>query len=170
MPPPGNLPNLGTELRSHTLHVDSSLSEPSGKKLSKNFTFILPEIFSTSTIFGPWWKCKLVYSSILPCMLTISLSVLLVSHWISPNYTLKPLFSSVQLLTHVLLFATPWTTACQTSLSITNSQSLLKLMSIESVMSSNHLILCHPLYLLPSIFPSIRVFSDESVLRIRWPK
>ena len=66
--------------------------------------------------------------------------------------------------------ATPWTTACQASLSITSSQSLLKLMSIKSVMPSNHLILCHPLLLLTSIFPSITVFSDESVLRIRWPK
>ena len=65
---------------------------------------------------------------------------------------------------------TPWTEACQASLSITNSWSLLKLMSIESVMPSNHLILCHPLLLLPSIFPSIRVFSNESVLRTRWPK
>ena len=75
-------------------------------------------------------------------------------------------FSSVQLLSHVWLFATPWTAARQVSLSITNSRSLLKLMSIESVMPSNHLILCHPL-LLPSIFPSIRVFSNESVLHIR---
>ena len=66
--------------------------------------------------------------------------------------------------------ATPWTAALQASLSITNSQNLLKLMSIESVMPSNHLILCHSLLLLPSIFPSIRVFSNESVLRIRWPK
>ena len=79
-------------------------------------------------------------------------------------------FSSVQSLSHVWLFATPWTAAFQASLSITNSQSLLKLMSIESVMPSNHLILYHPLLLLPSIFPSIRVFSNESVLRIRWPK
>ena len=79
-------------------------------------------------------------------------------------------FSSVQLLSRVRLFATPWTTACQASLSITNSQSLPKLMSIESVMPSNHLILCHPLLLLPSIFPSIRVFSNESALRIRWPE
>ena len=78
-------------------------------------------------------------------------------------------YSSVQLLCRVRLFATPWTAACQTSLSITNSWSLLKFMSIDSVMPSNHLILCHPL-LLPSAFPSIRVFSDESVLRIRWPK
>ena len=80
------------------------------------------------------------------------------------------LIKSVQLLSHVQLFVTPWTAACQASLSITNSQSLIKLMSIKSVMPSNHLILCHPLLLLLSIFPSIRVFSSESVLRIRWPK
>ena len=79
-------------------------------------------------------------------------------------------FSSVQSLSCVQLFATPWTAACQASLSITNSQSLLKLMSIELVKPSNPLILCHPLLLLPSIFPSIRVFSSESVLHIRWPK
>ena len=81
-----------------------------------------------------------------------------------------PQFSSVQLLSHVWLFATPWTTAHQASLSITNSQSLPELMSIESVMPSNHLILCCPLLLLPSVFCSIRVFSNESALRIRWPK
>ena len=80
------------------------------------------------------------------------------------------LFSSVQLLSHVWLFATPRTAAYQGSLSITNSWSLLKLMSIELVISSNHLILCHPLLLLPSVFPSIRAFSNESVLHIRWPK
>ena len=80
------------------------------------------------------------------------------------------MFSSVQLLSHVQLFATSWTAACQASLSIANSWSLLKLMSIESVMPSNQLILCHPLLFLPSIFPSIRVFSNQSVLRIRWPK
>ena len=79
-------------------------------------------------------------------------------------------FNSVQSLSRVRLFVTPWTTAHQASLSITNSWSLLKLMSIESVMPSIHLILCHPLLLLPSIFPSIRVFSNESVLHIRWPK
>ena len=78
--------------------------------------------------------------------------------------------ASVQSLSCVCLFVTPWTTARQASLSITNSRSLLKLMSIESVMPSNHLILCHPLLLLPSIFPSIRVLSNESVLRVRWPK
>ena len=76
----------------------------------------------------------------------------------------------VQSLSHVQFFATPWTVACQASLSITNSWSLLKLMSFESVMPSNHLILCHPLFLLPSVFPSIRVFSNELALCIRWPK
>ena len=78
-------------------------------------------------------------------------------------------FSSVQSFSHVWLFATPWTAAHQPSLSITNSWSLLKLMSIKSVMPSNHLILCCPLLLLPSIFLSIRVFPSESVLHIRWP-
>ena len=77
---------------------------------------------------------------------------------------------SVQSLSHVQLFATSWTAAHQVSLFITNSQSLLKLMFIESVMPSNHLILCHPLFLPPSIFPSIRVFSNGSVLHIRWSK
>ena len=80
------------------------------------------------------------------------------------------LFSSVQSLSLVWLFATPWTAPHRASLSITNSRSLLKLMSIQLVMPSNHLILCHRLLLLPSIFPSIRVFSNESILRIRWPK
>ena len=78
-------------------------------------------------------------------------------------------FSSVKSLSHVQLFATPWTTAHQASLSITSSWSLSKLMSIELVMPSNHLILCHHLLLLPSIFPSIRFFSNESALRMRWP-
>ena len=78
--------------------------------------------------------------------------------------------SSVQSLSQVQLFATPWTAALQASLSCTKSQSLLTLMSIESVMPSNHFVLCRPLPLLPSIFPSIRVFSNESALCIRWPK
>ena len=77
---------------------------------------------------------------------------------------------SVQLHSRVRLFATPWTAARQASLSVTNSRSLSKLMSIELMMPSNHLILCHPLLLLPSVFPSIRVFSNESALCIRWPK
>ena len=79
-------------------------------------------------------------------------------------------FSSLQSLSRVRLFAAPWTAARQASLSITNSWSLLKLMSLELLMPSNHLILCHPLFLPPSIFPSIRIFSNESVLNIRWPK
>ena len=79
-------------------------------------------------------------------------------------------FSSVQSLSRVQLFATPWTTACQASLSITNSWSLLRPMPIESVMPSSHLILCRPLLFLPPIFPSIRIFSNESTLRMRWPK
>ena len=78
--------------------------------------------------------------------------------------------SSVQFLSHVRLFVTPWTAAHQASLSITNSRSWLKLVSIKSVIPSNHLIVCHPLLLPTSIFPSIRVFSKESVLHIRWPK
>ena len=78
--------------------------------------------------------------------------------------------SSVQLLSRVRLFVTPWTAARQAPLSFTISRSLLKLMSIESVMPSNHLILCRPLLLLPSVFPSIRVFSNESALHIKWPK
>ena len=79
-------------------------------------------------------------------------------------------FRSVQSLSRVRLFATPWTAACQATLSITNSWNLLRLMSIELVMPSSHLILCRPLLILPSIFPSIRVFSSESALHIRWPK
>ena len=88
--------------------------------------------------------------------------------WLTLCKTLS--ISLVQSLIHVRPFATPWTAACQASMSVTNSQSLLKLMSIMLVMPSNHLILCHPLLLLPSIFPSIRVFSSESVLLFKWPK
>ena len=80
------------------------------------------------------------------------------------------MFSSVQSLSRVQFFVTLWSAACQVSLSITNSQSLLKLMPIESVIPSNHLILCHPLFLLPSVFPNIRVFSKESVHCIKWSK
>ena len=87
-----------------------------------------------------------------------------------PPFCVHFRFSSVQLLSRVRLFVTPWITACQASLSITNSRSPLKLMSIESVMPSSHLMLCHPLLLLPPIPPSIRVFSNESTLHMRWPK
>ena len=92
--------------------------------------------------------------------------------WSDGDNQASPLFqfSSVQLLSCVGVFATPWTAACQASLPITNSWSLSKLMSIELVTPSNHLILCCPLLLLPSIFPSIRIFSNDSVLHIRWPK
>ena len=83
---------------------------------------------------------------------------------------MKKIFSSVELLSHVWLFATPWTAVRQASLSITNSWSLHKLMSIEAVVPFNHLILCCPLLLLPSIIPSIRVSSNESIIHIRWPK
>ena len=90
--------------------------------------------------------------------------------WKKTQDKISVTLTSVQSLSHVRLFATPWTAAHQASLSITSPQSLLKLTSIESVVPFNHLILCHPLLLLPSIFPNIRVFSNESVLRIRWPK
>ena len=88
----------------------------------------------------------------------------------NPGLPSEFVLSSVQSLSPVRLFATPWTAACQASLSIITSQSLLKFMFINSVMPSNHLILCHPFLLLPSIFPSIKVFSNELVLHIRWPK
>ena len=89
---------------------------------------------------------------------------------ITPKIHTKPQFSSVQSLSRVRLFVTPWTVACQACLSITNSWNLLRLLSTESVITSNHLILCCPLLLSPSIFPSIRVLPSESVLHIRWPK
>ena len=90
--------------------------------------------------------------------------------FLSPGTVIYGIFSSVQSLSRVRLFATPWTAARQASLSITKSWGLLKLVSSESVMPSNHLILCHPLLLLPSIFPSVRVFSNQSVLCIMGPK
>ena len=93
--------------------------------------------------------------------------------WLRLNFRdslAKPVAIVIQPLSQVQLFATPWTAACQASLSFRISQSLLKLMSIEPVMPSNHLILCHPFLLLPSVFPSIRVFSSNSVICIRWPK
>ena len=104
--------------------------------------------------------------------------VVLPSHWLAPQWAPPPddcqwvtiQFSSVQLLSRVRLFATPWIAARQASLSITNSQNSLKLTSIESVMPSSHLILCRPLLLLPPTPPSIRVFANKSTLRMRWPK
>ena len=130
------------------------------------------------TLFFPAMKSFLVFSSAQGLLssnsplsstssLIIPVTLLLQG---TPGHTVSVPVSSAQSLSHVRLFATPWTVACQASLSITYSQSLPKLMSIESVMPSNHLILCHPLLLLPSIFPSIRVFSNDSALCMRWPK
>ena len=139
--------------------------------------------------FCGWWivtsvvyKVVWMYVSVLSieeekteALLCISLSLLQkrINHEVSVVFfkrIVTVLFSSVQLLSCVRLFAIPWTAAYQASLSITNSRNLLKLMSMELVMPSNHLILCLPLLLLPSVFPSIRVFSKQSVLCIRWPK
>ena len=108
-----------------------------------------------------YWDYVAFYIFVLFKMFFVYSRVFLIFYW---------LLSSVQLLSCVWLFANPWTAACQASLSITNSRSLLKLMSIESVMPSSHLILCCPLHFLPSIFPSTRVFSNELALHIRWPK
>ena len=110
---------------------------------------------------GRWWSRR-AWNALL-------LWELLKSQLAAEQQLTGRMFSSVQLLSHAQFFVTPWTTACQDSLSITNSWNLLKLMSIKSLMPPNHLILCRPL-LLPSIFPSIRVFSNESVLSIKWPK
>ena len=119
---------------------------------------LLKKVFNTFRNQGYiWTKKKPVY-----CTLYIGF------HLKSELFPVQ--FSSVQLLSRVLLFVAPWTAAFQASLSITNLQNLLKFMSIKSVMLSNHLILCRPLLLLPSVFPSIRVFSSESALLIRWPK
>ena len=119
---------------------------------------ILPVCLAT---FSPWWIIlKQIPDIILPLNNTCFKARWSHVQWIS----------SVQSLSRVQLFVTPWTAACQAPLSITNSWSWLKLMSIESVMSPNHLILCRPILFLPSIFPSIRVFPSESVLCIRWSK
>ena len=120
-----------------------------------------------------WWVWGLILNAILPLLLSYwGFSFALgcgVSFFGGIRFS-SVQFISVQSLSYVQLFAIPWTAACQASLSIINSQSLLKLMSIELVMPSNQLIVCHPLLLLPSIFPSIRVFSNKSALYIRWPK
>ena len=124
---------------------------------------------SHAASLGLIWRAFLRFLSPLPFWLNISQMRPRNCHIFKfPWVTLQ--FSSVQSLSRVWLFATPWTTAHQASLSITNSRSLPKFMSIEWVMPSNHLILCRPHLLLPSIFPSIRVFSNESALCIRWPK
>ena len=114
------------------------------------------EWVATSSSRGSSWPRDWTYVSCASC--------------IAGDYLPLSMEITVQSLSHVWLFVTPWTAASQDSLSITNSQSLLKLMSIKSVMPYNHSILCRPLFLLPSIFPNIRVFSNESALSIRWPK
>ena len=122
-----------------------------------------PRVYSNSCPLS-WW-CHLILCHPLLLLPSIFPSIRIFSK------KLAPCISSVQSLSCVQLFATPWTAACQASLSITNSRSPPKPMSIESVIpSNNHLILCLPLLLLPSIFPSIKVFSNKSALHIRWPK
>ena len=135
---------------------------PSIRVFSKESVFLIrwPKYWSFS------FSITFLYSKFLLASLCLLWTIFLLPR--EPHLVIS--FSSVQSLSCVQLFATPWTAACQASLSVTNSWSLLKPMSTESVMPSNHLVLCHPLFLLPSIFPSIRVFSNESVLRIRWPK
>ena len=114
--------------------------------------------------------CNMTYPCCLSIFIHSSLYLLISSSYITPPSASSLWFSSVQSLSHVRLFVTPWTAARQASLSTTNSWSPPKPMSMESMMPSSHLILCCPLLLLPSIFPNIRVFTDESGLCIRWPK
>ena len=140
---------------------------PLGSSVHGIFEAKLLEWVAISCSRGSSWPRDQTHLSRISC-----LGRWILYHWASweapKNASVQ--FSSVQSLSHVQLFATPWTAARQASLSITNSRNPLKPMSIESVMPSNHLILCRPFLLLPSIFPSIRVFSNESALRIRWPK
>ena len=143
-PPPGDLPNPEMEPGSPALQVDSLPAEPPGKPV---FTYF-------NGIVNCWGDDPRPREGVREVLMLGSLGQ--VHH-----------FSSVQSLSPIRLFGTPWTAACQASLFITNSQSLLRLMSIESVMSSNYLMCHRPLLLLPSIFPSIRVFSSESALHIR---
>ena len=130
--------------------------------------FSCPQLFQASWSFPMSWLFESGGQSIGASASASVLPMSIQGNVVSLLYYIQ--FSSAQSLSRVQLFETPWTAAHQTSLSITNDRSLLKLTSIESVMPSNHLILCHPFLLPPSIFPSIRVFSNESVLCIRWPK
>ena len=119
---------------------------------------------------GKQWKQWLTLFSWVPKSLQMVTADMKLKDSCSLGEKLWPTFSWVQSFSHVWLFVTPWNAAHQATLSVTNSQNPPKPVSIESMMPSNHLILCHPLFLLPSIFPSIRVFPSESVLHIRWPK
>ena len=131
--------------------------------------FFLEIIWQCSCFFDPFFSSNNVFTLssefLFLCLKTVTLI-----HTFILTSEVSVQFSSVQSLSHAWLFATPWIAARQASLSITNSQSSLRLRSIKSVMPSSHLILCHPLLLLPPIPPSIRVFSNESMLRLRWPK
>ena len=131
--------------------------------------FFLEIIWQCSCFFDPFFSSNNVFTLssefLFLCLKTVTLI-----HTFILTSEVSVQFSSVQSLSHAWLFATPWIAARQASLSITNSQSSLRLRSIKSVMPSSHLILCHPLLLLPPIPPSIRVFSNESMLRMRWPK
>ena len=151
--------------------------------LSLGFLFWSIDLYiclCANTIPSWWlWLCSIVWSQadwfLQLKMRTCFKTTIYKGRYTESQYTFEKKFNNinhqlVQLFSRVQLFVIPWTAAHQASLSITNSWSLLKLMSIELVMPSNHLIFCCPLSLLPSIFPSIRVFSDESVLHIRWPK
>ena len=126
---------------------------------------------SSSAFFLNYFNLSIFEKEVLES-LTMTMGLFIVSLWFFQFLLclVWNIFIVVKLLSHVWLFVTPWTAARQASLSITNSRSLLKLKSMDSVMPSSHLILCHPLLLLPSIFPSIRVFSNESALHIRWPE
>ena len=128
--------------------------------LQRGLNYVNRKLLNVFTQRGIWLDCICVFWSVIALQCCIIFYCTM--EWIS--------YVIVQSLSHVWLFATPWTAACQASLSFTIFQSLLKLMSIELVMPSNHLVLCQSLLLLSSIFPSIRVFSSESVLSIRWPK
>ena len=156
-PFPGYLPNPGIEPRWPALQVDSVVSEPPGKpkNIAVGSLSILQGNFPTQESNQDLLHCRriLYQLSYLESLRRASVQ-----------------FSSVQSLSCVRLFAAPWIPACQASLSITISRSSLKLTSIELVMPSSHLILCHPLFLLPPIPPNIRVFSNESTLCMRWPK
>ena len=143
------------------------------------YDLLRPHGLQPTRLLCPWGFSKQEYWSGLPFSTSGDLSHLHLLHWQADSLPLSHLGSSIcvsdqirsdQLLSRVRLFATPWIAARQASLSITNSRSSLRLTSIESVRPSSHLILCHPLLLLPPIPPSIRVFSNESTLRMRWPK
>ena len=159
-----------TSLKSHlcSLHLPSSHSSKSMQSGSYSITLLRQLLFRPAIISS--WCCInfILLCNKLPQIYCPKKQFISVS--LDQDLTLRSQFSSVQSLSHVQLFANPWIAAHQASLSITNSRSLLKLMSIESVIPSSHLILCRSLLLLPPILPIIRVFSNESTLPMRWPK